>query len=317
VELAGRGAHRRADVAQASQVVVDHLVGLGLTKPSVYLVRGDRIRIQAVSGYQQIYDGMPLGVGVIGQAYVRGEPVVVPDVLADPHYLQANPAVRAEVCVPVRLAGRVVGVVNLESAEPLSDGDVAAVFGAARSFESALERLGHDLTESPSQRLVRHAIRLTTLSTETHIAGEVVAAAADVADMSSATLLMPDATGRFRAVDATGPAGRRARRRPSLHVRDDRRPRAERLLLLHGRRDARDRRRAERAARPRRPGRHRRPARRLGRRPRRPAARRRPPARPEHRDRRAARAARHPRVELPAHRRGGRGAARPRRHGPR
>ena len=97
-------------VATASQIVVDHLVASGLTKPSVYLVRGDRIRIQAVTGYHQIFDGMPFGVGVIGQAFLRGEPVVIEAVHEDPTYLQANPVVAAEICVPVRLDGRVVGV---------------------------------------------------------------------------------------------------------------------------------------------------------------------------------------------------------------
>jgi diguanylate cyclase (GGDEF)-like protein len=191
-------------VAQVSRVVVDHLVSRGLTKPSVYLVRGDRMRIQAVEGYQQIFDGMPFSAGVIGRAYVGGEPVIIPDVLADSEYLRANPAVRAEACIPLRIADRVVGVLNVESDEPLADTLVDEVLAAARSLERALERVGHDLTESPPQRLVRHAVRLTALSDEREIKGEVVAAACDVAGMSSGMLLLPDGE-RFTAAEAAGP----------------------------------------------------------------------------------------------------------------
>ena len=191
-------------VAQVSQAVVDHLVARGLTKPSIYLVRGDRMRIQAVEGYQQIFDGMPFGAGVIGRTYVEGEPVIIPDVLADGGYLQANPEVRSEACLPLRISGRVVGVLNVESGEPLTDALVQVVSEAAVSLERALERVGHDLTESPAQRLVRHAVRLTALSDEREIHGEVVAAACDVAGMSSAMLLLPDGE-RFAAADATGP----------------------------------------------------------------------------------------------------------------
>src|SRR3712207_6521329 len=122
------------DVAEASQAVVDHLVAAGLTKPSVYLARGNRLRIQAVDGYHQIFDGIPIGAGVIGRTYASGEPVVVNDVLRDEAYLRANPGVVAEVCVPVRLDGGIVAIVNVESGEPLSDADVARVFAAAGSF---------------------------------------------------------------------------------------------------------------------------------------------------------------------------------------
>jgi diguanylate cyclase (GGDEF)-like protein len=195
------------DVPEASQVVVDHLVQRGLTKPSVYLARGNRMRIQAVHGYQQIFDGMPFGAGIIGRAAATGEPVVIQDVAGDAGYLQANPSVGAEVCVPVRVDGKVAAVLNVESDEPMDQERVDEVFGAAACFEKALVRLGQLAPESPAQRLVRYTTRLTTLTEERIIHAEVVVAACDVAEMASAALLLPGPRGRFHAVEASGMLG--------------------------------------------------------------------------------------------------------------
>jgi diguanylate cyclase (GGDEF)-like protein len=193
-----------SDVAEASQLVVDHLTAAGIAKPSVYLARGDRLRIQAVEGYQQVFDGIPVGVGVIGRAYTTGEEIVVDDVLSDEGYLRANPSVRAEACFPLSCCGRLVGALNVESLAPLSAAEIGAIRAAARSLEVAFLRLGHVLRESPAQRLVRHALRLGALTEPADIHAEVVAAAIDVADMASAALLLPGQRGRFRVVDADG-----------------------------------------------------------------------------------------------------------------
>ena len=192
------------DVPEASQILVDHLVAQGLNRPSVYLARGNRLRIQAVAGYQQIFDGMPFGAGVIGRAYVSGEPIEIEDVLAHEGYLRANPGTQAELAIPIRYRGRIVAVLNVESPEPLGDPDRAEVFEAADAFEQVLDRLGPLALESPAQRLVRHATRLTTLTDEQIIHAEAVVAACDVADMQSAALLLPGPRGRFHAVEATG-----------------------------------------------------------------------------------------------------------------
>jgi len=192
------------DVAHASQLAVDHLRAAGLAKPSVYLARGDRLRIQAVEGYQQVFDGMPMGAGVIGRTYASGEESIVEDVLAHDGYLRANPSVRAEVSMPLCCDGRVVGVLNVEAAEPLAAEEIDLVRAASRSLASAFERIGHGLAESPHQRLVRHALRLGALSLPPDIHAEVVTAACDVSDMQSAALLLPDPRGRFAVVECTG-----------------------------------------------------------------------------------------------------------------
>lgn len=58
-----------------------------------------------------------IGEGVTGRAAKTREPVVVPDVRNDPHYLSSIDAVRSEMAVPMTIRGRLVGVIDLQSTE--------------------------------------------------------------------------------------------------------------------------------------------------------------------------------------------------------
>ena len=145
----------------------------------MYLVRGERLRIQACAGYHQIFDGMPFGVGVIGRTYETGQTTVLQSVLDESGYLQANPAVVAEIAVPLRVNGRVVGVLNVESNEPFPPGTVERIEREAQALADAISELGHDVTESGAQRLVRHAIRLGALIDVVDVRCEAVFAARD------------------------------------------------------------------------------------------------------------------------------------------
>lgn len=190
-------------VAAVCRRAIDELRAAGYAKPSVYLVRGNRLRIQAVHGYHQVFDGMPFGVGVIGRTYVTGATTVVDDVEADADYRQANPTVIAEIATPVQVGDRVLGVLNVEGAEPFAPGAVAEVEAAARRLGDALGRLG-PMRESPAQRLVRHAIRLGALTRIADVQREAVRAAREVADMDTALLLMPSDAGPITAVASGG-----------------------------------------------------------------------------------------------------------------
>ncbi len=53
--------------------------------------------------------------GIYGRAIRSGQPVLVNDVLRDPEYLPVVPEVRSKMCVPIVVAGKVEGMVNLES----------------------------------------------------------------------------------------------------------------------------------------------------------------------------------------------------------
>ena len=61
-----------------------------------------------------------IDMGVCGRCVRLGEPVLVEDVEQDPDYLAGAQGMRAEFVTPIRYRGRVLGVLNLESAHPRS-----------------------------------------------------------------------------------------------------------------------------------------------------------------------------------------------------
>ena len=56
-----------------------------------------------------------VGRGLVGAAVAEGRPVLVNDVRSDPRYVEAVPGSRAELVVPLRRKGRVIGALNLLS----------------------------------------------------------------------------------------------------------------------------------------------------------------------------------------------------------
>jgi sigma-B regulation protein RsbU (phosphoserine phosphatase) len=60
---------------------------------------------------------VPAGEGVIGRAATERRAILVPDVKADPRYLEVNPETRSELAVPMIHKNRVIGVMDLESTQ--------------------------------------------------------------------------------------------------------------------------------------------------------------------------------------------------------
>ncbi|MFY9583580.1 MAG: SpoIIE family protein phosphatase [Candidatus Acidiferrales bacterium] len=56
--------------------------------------------------------------GLVGAAATSRQPVLVPDVTADPRYLMVNPETRSELALPLIAKNRVIGVLDLESPQP-------------------------------------------------------------------------------------------------------------------------------------------------------------------------------------------------------
>ena len=53
--------------------------------------------------------------GITGAVARTGEPMLVPDVTKNPHYLEVDTGTRAELCVPLRIGNNIIGVINTES----------------------------------------------------------------------------------------------------------------------------------------------------------------------------------------------------------
>lgn len=86
----------------------------------VFLIDSHDATIESIAtiGYNREEDDrlqLKIGQGLIGTVATTGEAVIVPDVLKDPRYVNANDKSRSEIVVPIRLDNRVIGVFNLES----------------------------------------------------------------------------------------------------------------------------------------------------------------------------------------------------------
>jgi diguanylate cyclase (GGDEF)-like protein len=172
--------------------------------PSVYLEDGGRLRCQAVRGYWQVYDGISPTAGVIGRAFRTGEPVLVENVCEHTEYLEAVSVVHAELAVPIRVGGRVVGVLNAETPTSIDRDAAADAERCAALLGTRLEDLGGCGGVSPAQQLARVAVRLNALDDPEDIVRETLAAARQLAGFESAMLALTDGHGGLYAHHAEG-----------------------------------------------------------------------------------------------------------------
>lgn len=61
---------------------------------------------------------IPVGRGVCGTSVKESRTILVPDVHAFPGHIACDEASRSELVCPVRTLGRIVGVIDLDSAKP-------------------------------------------------------------------------------------------------------------------------------------------------------------------------------------------------------
>jgi GAF domain-containing protein len=63
------------------------------------------------------YQSIGLGEGICGKVAFHGRALRVPDVRQDSDYLEIDPKTRSELCVPLKIGERVIGVINAERVE--------------------------------------------------------------------------------------------------------------------------------------------------------------------------------------------------------
>lgn len=180
-----RALREAGSVPEACQATVDHLVHAGYLLPSVYLAQSGRLRCQASHGYWQVYDGMPPAAGVIGRTFRTGEPQVVRAPLEEEAYLPAVTEVREEVCVPIPVAGRCAGALNVETVDRLPADTPEVLTTAAQLLGQRIEELGGLPAESPMRRLATHALTLVQEPVDADALERALAAAAELSGLSS------------------------------------------------------------------------------------------------------------------------------------
>jgi PAS domain S-box-containing protein len=94
--------------------------------------------------------------GIIGNVFTHGQSWRVPEVHLEPNYLIIDPRIHSELCVPLKVGDRVLGVINAESryVDAFSATDVSLLETIANQLSTAIEKFRlYDETRRQLQRL--------------------------------------------------------------------------------------------------------------------------------------------------------------------
>ena len=117
----------------------------------IYLVAGERVERQAFRGPVPPCHSFAFGKGNVGTVGQSGLVKVIPDVSQDPTYSMCFLETKSEIVVPIKLAGRVLGVIDVESDRPDAFGPLDRIL-----LKNVAARLARFLT-STGKRYVRKA----------------------------------------------------------------------------------------------------------------------------------------------------------------
>ena len=120
VVLAGVASVHDLD-ASLTSMITEIADKLGWASMALMLYEDDGLlHTRAYYGYPEYAAGIVFlpEEGVVGAVGRSGEGRLIPDVTLDPDYLDIVKATRSEMCVPLRLEERVLGVLNAESPRP-------------------------------------------------------------------------------------------------------------------------------------------------------------------------------------------------------
>jgi PAS domain S-box-containing protein len=115
---------------------------LGYPFVGIWLLEGNVLKRVAEVGYYaepllSEFAEIPLEQGIIGRVARTGQPAYVPDVSQDSDF-RGLADIRSEICCPLQGTGGLLGVLDVESCETLTEADFALVQAAARLSATAL-----------------------------------------------------------------------------------------------------------------------------------------------------------------------------------
>ncbi|MEJ2706520.1 MAG: GAF domain-containing protein [Anaerolineales bacterium] len=105
------------------------------------------------------------GMGVTGKVVETGAPILVSDVRENGDYIHIYFDTRSELCVPIIIGGRTIGVINAESNQPAAytDEDKRLLTTLAGQLATAIDRLRAEATE---RQRVQELLAITRISHE-------------------------------------------------------------------------------------------------------------------------------------------------------
>lgn len=163
------------------QRIVDYVhAHFTLATAAILLVDEARGEFEQTAHAGGVLQQVPLGTpwkleqGIVGRAIRSGQSQLVADVHADPDYVDVDPSVASEYAVPIRLGGRILGVLNLESTGPeVFSRENLTVFNTfADQLAGAIHMaaINREL-EDANARLTRANRRLSRLSSRDGLTG--------------------------------------------------------------------------------------------------------------------------------------------------
>ncbi|MBE2202318.1 MAG: GAF domain-containing protein [Anaerolinea sp.] len=139
--------HEDAIIQRATEVLAatfyPHVLG-------VLLLDEETGTLRAHASYHEkvglVHMEVPLDRGVIGYVARTGQPKRVADVRQDPEYAVGDPQVMSELCVPIKVGKRVLGVLNAESAklDAFAPEDERFLTTIAGQLATSLQRLRNE-----------------------------------------------------------------------------------------------------------------------------------------------------------------------------
>lgn len=187
---------RAESVDAACRATVDTLGEHTGALVAVLLPVADQLRCVAATGAWQVYSTIPPGAGVSGRVYRSGKTETLTAEAAgrDPDYIPTGPDVALEVCAPILdSSGRPIGALNVEWSQPAEPADSQLlVESSADQLGARICALGGPPAEQRSEKLLRHAISLTSAANEWELMASANAAARDVSGLGAAVLIVND-----------------------------------------------------------------------------------------------------------------------------
>ena len=104
--------HKIANLANASALIWDTLPGLNWA--GFYFIEDGKLVLGPFQGKPACIE-IPLGSGVCGTAAKEDRTLVVPNVHEFPGHIACDCASNSEIVIPIHKAGRVIGVLDIDS----------------------------------------------------------------------------------------------------------------------------------------------------------------------------------------------------------
>ena len=104
--------HPTANLANAAALLYHTLDGLNWA--GFYLLEGDTLVLGPFQGKPACIE-IPLGRGVCGAAAAQGRTQLIRDVRQFPGHIACDSASNAAIVVPIRMGGKIVGVLDIDS----------------------------------------------------------------------------------------------------------------------------------------------------------------------------------------------------------